>query len=321
MNVQSNDIAALALDEDLLRSWKNGTILPKRIVVETVFGCNARCPMCLIDHPTDRAKGFMPMERFETLVAALEPYAEHIEMFDLFGLGEPLLDLFLAERISLLKSKGFKGIGVSTNAHLLSAEWRKKLFEAGVDTVLISIDGMSKEIHETARPRVNFERVISNVEAALQERTAGNYQTRFVIRFVQQDHNADEWEAYRTFWNARISAERNDLIFRYHMHDWSGQVDGNSTHDLGHDPFAHAPCHHLFEKMVILANGKVALCFEDILDGKFGFGNVFEADPIELFNARALNKLRKLHLGGKKCGHKMCGKCTVLETEAGRVKG
>ena len=301
--------------------WSGEHLIPSRVVVKTVFGCNARCPMCLIDHPTERSKNVMPMDRFEALVSAFEPYVDDIRMFDLFGLGEPLLDRYLPERISLLKRKGFNGIGVSTNAHLLTAEWRKSLFEAGVDTILISIDGASKEAHEAARPRTNFERIVANVEAALRERTAGNYKTRFVIRFVQQNHNAEEWGAYRAFWKARICAERDDMVLRYHVHDWSGQVDGEVEPNKQDDPLASIPCHHLFEKMVILANGKVALCFEDLLEGKFGFGNVFENDPIELFNARALNKLRQLHLAGKRGNHKMCGKCSVLETEAGRVRG
>ena len=321
MNTVSTTCAELAVDEESLRAWEAGFVVPKRIVVETVFGCNARCPMCLIDHPTERSKAVMPMAQFESLVSALEPYADQIEMFDLFGLGEPLLDKYLHKRIALLKSKGFIGVSISTNADLLTAEWRKKLFESGVDTVLLSVDGVSKEIHEAARPGTNFERVVANIEAAFQERTAGNYKTRFVIRFIEQDHNAQEWEAYRAFWKARADSDRNDLVLHYHMHDWSGQVSDDAPLEVVNDPLAATPCHHLFEKMVILANGKVALCFEDLLDGKYGFGNVFETDPIELFNARALNKLRKLHLDGKKGGHKMCGKCTVLETEAGRVKG
>lgn len=304
-----------------LADWNGERLIPSRVVVETVFGCNARCPMCLIDHPTDRAKGLMPMDKFEALVDSLTPYREQISMFDLFGLGEPLLDRFLAKRVALLKSRGFKGVAVSTNAHLLTLEWRTQLFDAGVDTILISIDGVSKTVHEAARPRTNFDRVVANVEAAIRERDAANHETRFVIRFIQQNHNAQEWDAYRTFWKARIAKNRNDVVLRYHMHDWSGQASDEGDFIDHDDPLAALPCHHLFEKMVILANGKVALCFEDLLDGKYGFENVFEADPIELFNAKPLNKLRKLHLAGKKSQHKLCGRCSVLGTEAGRVQG
>lgn len=38
----------------------------------------------------------------------MELYKEHIQKFDLFGLGEPLLDKTLFEKIKYAKSKGFK---------------------------------------------------------------------------------------------------------------------------------------------------------------------------------------------------------------------
>lgn len=309
------------LGDRAMADWKGERLIPSRVVVETVFGCNARCPMCLIEHPTDRAKGVMPMAKFETLVDSLMPYRGRIKMFDLFGLGEPLLDKFLPDRIALLKNRGFQGTAVSTNAHLLTPEWRKRLFEAGVDTILISIDGVSKAVHEAARPRTNFERVAANVEAAIRERDANNYKTRFVVRFIQQNHNAHEWEAYRAFWKARIRPDKDDLVLRYHMHDWSGQTGGDGNAAECDDPLSTLACHHIFEKIVILADGKVALCFEDLLEGKYGFGNVFDTDPIDLFNSRPLNKLRRLHLAGKKSQHRMCGRCTVLGTEAGRIQG
>jgi sulfatase maturation enzyme AslB (radical SAM superfamily) len=304
-----------------MADWHGERLIPSRVVIETVFGCNARCPMCLIEHMTERGKGVMSMEKFETLVDRLVPYRNQITMLDLFGLGEPLLDRFLPKRVALLKNRGFTGVAVSTNAHLLDLEWRRQLLAGGVDTILVSIDGATRAVHETARPRTNFDRVVSNVEAAIRERDTGNYKTRFVIRFIQQKHNAQEWEAYRAFWKSRINEKRNDLVLRYHMHDWSGQTGGDAARIENNDPFATQPCHHLFEKLVILANGKVALCFEDLLDGKYGFGNAFDTDPIDLFNAKPLNKLRELHSAGKKSQHKLCGHCTVLATEAGRVQG
>ncbi len=298
--------------------WKGEKLIPSRIVVETVFGCNAKCSMCLIDHPTERAKGVMSIENFKSLVDALTPYRDHITKFDLFGLGEPLLDKYLIERIIYLKDRKFTGLALSTNAHLLNDAWQTGLLETGIETILFSIDGILKETHEAVRPRVNYDRILKNVIGMIEKRDSGNFNTRFIIRFVHQPSNTDQWDEYRAFWKSVISKAKGDLILRYDIHDWSGQVNAEHTMDT---PPKTKPCHHLFEKMVILANGKLALCFEDILEGKYGFGNAFEEDPIELFNSKGLNKLRKVHLAGKKGGHKMCGKCTVLETEANRLKG
>jgi len=304
-------------------SWNGEIIIPSRIVVETVFGCNARCPMCVIDNPTKRSKGVMPIEKFKLFVNAIKPYRNHITKFDLFGLGEPLLDKYLVKRIVYLKDHGFKGVSISTNGHLLNDVWQKELLDAEIDTVLFSIDGVDKKTHEDIRLRVNYDLIMKNIIDMINLRDKGAYKTRFIVRFVEQLSNTGQWLEYRHFWKKHLNDSLGDLVLHYKMHNWSGQInDGIEKNTFENvDSLAAIPCHHLFEKLVVLADGDVALCFEDLLEGKFGLGNVFKEDPIQLFNSKPLNKLRKLHLAGKRSGHSLCGSCTVLNTENNRIKG
>ena len=96
----------------------------------------------------------------------------------------------------------------------------------------------------------------------------GDYKTRFVVRFIRQPRNHDEWEPYRVFWKTKLSENKNDLVLCYSIHDWSGKVD----EDLGRrgdnqaleTALEHVPCHHIYEKLVIQADGSVSLCFEDL---------------------------------------------------------
>lgn len=293
--------------------WTGQSIIPRRVVIETVFGCNATCSMCVIDQPTRRRKGTMPLDRFKALVDALAPYRDHIEMFDLFGLGEPLIDPHLAERIRYVKDQGFRNTAISTNAHLLGADKQQALLDAGLDTIILSIDGFSAEVHEAIRRRTKLGRVVANVREMIGRRDRGGYKTRFIVRFVRQDANAHEWEAYRDFWLPLLSRDKRDLVMAFDVHNWSGQLsdpgDGEAREE---DAYTRLPCHHIFEKLVILADGSVSLCFEDILDAQFNFGNVFEQDPVEIFNSRRFNKIRDLHAAGKRCTLKICSHCMVL---------
>ena len=300
--------------------WNGERIVPRRIVIETIFGCNATCGMCVINHPTSRSKGVMPMDKFTGLIDRLAKYRESVDMLDLFGLGEPVIDPHLGDRIRYVKAAGFRNTSISTNAHLLSSEKATGLLEAGLDTVIFSIDGFSKEVHEAVRSRTKFERVMKNCVEMIRLRDAGNFKTRFVVRFVRQPSNEHEWEDYRNFWMGVISPERRDLLIRYDVHNWSDQVDGTVTNSDWRDPFIDlAPCHHIFEKLVILANGAVALCFEDILEAQFRFGNAFDDDPIDVFNSARFNKIRKLHTAGKRCNLGICSGCMVLYNEPKRV--
>jgi len=304
--------------------WNGERIIPKRIVIETVFGCNARCSMCPIDQPTQREKGFMPMRDFCKVVDALIPYRDRVKMFDLFGLGEPLLDPFIFDRINYVKRKGFTGLSISTNAHLLSSDKQKKLLESGIETIIFSIDGVKKETHEAIRARTDFSRVVKNATDTIRLRDKMGSKTRFVVRFIHQPRNRDEWEPFHQFWSQALSKDKGDILNRYKMHNWSGKVMGKEEVLYGEksdDAIKTMPCHHIFEKLVILADGSVGLCFEDILDAQFGFGNAIEEDPIEVFNSIRYNKIRRLHIEGKRFNLGICKECTVLNAELARIEG
>ncbi|MBF0183146.1 MAG: radical SAM protein [Magnetococcales bacterium] len=302
-------------------SWTDQLLIPQRVTIETFFGCNAHCTMCVIDFPTHRRKGVMSMELFYKIVDGLLPYRDQIEMMDLTALGEPLLDKYLFERIRHLKQNGFRRLAFATNADLLSEDKQQALLESGIDTVMFSIDGFCKETHEAIRVGVDYDRVVNHCLSTIARRNAGNYSTRFLVRFVRQEANRGEWEAYRHFWRQNIVPERGDQISCYDMHTWGGQV--GSRQEMVNDPFpeeiALEPCHHIFRKLTILADGSLALCSEDLLTAQFNLANVREQDPIAAFNAPRLQAMRALHLSGQKNRLKICSECTILYCERKRV--
>jgi len=61
--------------------------------------------MCPIDKPSKRKKGVMPIELFKKITDDLSEYKDTIEKIDLFGLGEPLLDRTIFEKIRYLNKK------------------------------------------------------------------------------------------------------------------------------------------------------------------------------------------------------------------------
>ncbi|HEB71926.1 MAG TPA: radical SAM protein, partial [Nitrospirae bacterium] len=186
-------------------------LIPKELAIETVFGCNLSCPMCFIDMPTKRKKGVMTMELFHSIVDSMAPYVNEIERVDLWSLGEPLLDHHLFERIGLLKERGFCNLAISTNADLMDADRRRGLLESGIETIIISIDGIDKQTYEKIRHGADFDRVVSNTENIIKMRDEGDYDTRFIIRFIRQADNFDQWERFKQFWNARLSQEKRDF--------------------------------------------------------------------------------------------------------------
>lgn len=306
-------------------AWDGERIVPRRVVIETVYGCNARCGMCPISQDAVRPQGVMPWDGFCRLVDALLPHKEQIDMVDLFGLGEPLLDPQLCDRVAYLKRHGFRRLAISTNAQLLTPDRARAVLATGIETIIVSIDGLSAATHEAIRRRTRFERVRAQTEAAVAVRDQLNAPTRFILRFIHQPINAHEWAGYRRHWASVLSPDRGDRIERYDMHDWSGQVGGagNGGGEGAHKDhwIGDMACHHVFEKMVVLSDGSMSLCFEDIYAAQFGLGNVFEDDAIDLFNSARFNKLRRIHAGGKRRNLRLCRDCAVLESEVAREAG
>lgn len=292
-------------------------VVPKTVIIESVFGCNASCMMCPIDKPTDRKKGVMSFDLYKYIIDELFPYKDQISQLDLFGVGEPLLDKMLPEKIRYAKQRGFCGLGIATNADLMDESAAVALFEAGLETIMVSIDGITKEVHESIRVNTNFERVMENVEGALALRDAKDYGTKFVVRFIRQPGNFHEWVSYQEYWSQRICKEKGDIIIGYDIHSWGGEIDVQERRELDSVP-AETPCHHLFDQLIILQDGTVPLCCSDMHHAKHSLGNVRDGGPVGVFNNSAMRRIRQRHLEGNRLSMKICADCTILESESAK---
>lgn len=296
-------------------------IIPKRLQIETIFGCNAKCIMCPINIPTERKKGLMPLEMTKYILDEMSPYTRTLEKLDFFFLGEPLLDPYIFERIQYAKMKGFRSVAISTNADLLNDDKQVKLLESGVDTVIFSIDGANKETHEKIRLGVNFERVIRNCENIIKKRDSGDYTTRFVVRFIRQDANRDEWAHYKKYWLPKLSKEKNDLLIYYDMNFYGDDSKYSKKELIGltDDAMEKRACHMLFDRLIILNDGSVPLCCLDMTQPVYCFGNVKDTTPIDIYNSAKFNEIRKIHLDGKKNTLQICKECTILYNEKSQI--
>ena len=295
------------------RANNSETLIPSIIQIEPIFGCNAACIMCVIDMPTKRKKGVMPMNLFKKVIEDIAPYKDTIVQIDLFGLGEPLLDPHVFERIRYMKSRGLRGIGISSNADLIDDMKQKELLESGIDTVILSIDSLEKEIHEKIRVNTNFERVIANVNGLIQKRNTGNYPTKFVFRFIRQDLNREGWEKYKHYWGMRIDRRRGDQVNLYEAHNWVGEAPvpvGRRSDDM-----EALECYQVFDRLFILADGTMSMCSCDLHHPYVMIGHVAHENVIDVYNNEQMREIRRKHLSGQKSSIEICSRCNMLYSQ------
>jgi len=298
-------------------------LVPKRLQIETYFGCNAKCSMCYMGVSTSfkRKIGMMEWSLFKNIVDALEPFNDKIVMTDLFALGEPMLDSLLFNRINYLKKKSFKNIAISTNADLLNEQKRRTLLDTGIETVIFSIDGTTSEIHESIRKGVSFRRVRANCEKTIESRDKGNYPTRFVVRFIRQECNKKEEKGFIRFWKSKIDPDKGDMIIIYDVNTMGGSVFSKQKL-IGSrisKKIESMPCRQIFERLIILNNGLVPMCCEDTPEAIYMMGNVKDSHPIDIFNSEKFRQARELHLKHFRNKYDICRECTVEYSDMSKI--
>src|ERR1700722_2438182 len=144
--------------------------LPVEYIVETTAKCNLYCPMCPRE-THKQPKEDMTDQVFEALVEGSAHTAEHMM---LIGLGEPLMDRKIFDRIGYCERHGISTL-LSTNRTLLDEEASARLLDSPLARLTLSFDGASKETFEHYRKGARFEKVRDNfVRFAQMKRDRGS---------------------------------------------------------------------------------------------------------------------------------------------------
>jgi len=340
--------------------------VPSHVQIETVNRfCDARCPMCTIKFVPDfkkdvkdefsnngkaRPAEIMSLETFKSISSKFKPYIERIRFLSLHGCGEPLLDKNLSEKIKYAKDIGFKEVGFTSNCNILTEKTSKKLLEAGLNCIIPSIDGLTKEVHETIRPRTNYEQTVKNLRYFIEYRDKHDFNCKVLIRMIRQQLNTSQWDDYNTFWRGILSAKKGDDVLGLDIHNTGGKVPNydkmkiDNFNSMEKNYNAHykrsvesgnfnkllvredkddevcvkssevedlGGCPDLFTRLSIFASGDVALCSADQAE-YFKLGNVINQDPIKIFNNERFSHYRKKWLSNsyKELDH--CKNCTIV---------
>ena len=164
----------------------------RKVYLEPTNACNLDCKTC-VRHSWDEPEGFMEWSTFATVVDGLaQATSGGPGNVAFMGLGEPLLHPRFLDMVRAVKERGLRA-EVTTNALLLDEGMAAGLLEAGLDQLVVSIDGASAESFGRVRSGASLEKVVGNV-SLLHDRRGYSYgpSTRIGIEFVAMRSNVDE---------------------------------------------------------------------------------------------------------------------------------
>lgn len=275
---------------------------PLDLSIETVDWCNYECPYC--PRAVDRgSKARLDKLAFEKLI---DEFAEKTDGLSAVGFdrGEPLLDRHLEDKVRYIDERGIVDIIVTTNGVFLTPERSRKLIEAGLTKLHVSLDAATQETYTKCRGG-NLARVEQNVHDFLRIRNEMSRQIPILrVSFVVSELNKHEMDLFEKKW-----AEIADYVEFQDCVDHS-RID--NLIDFETEPFH---CQYPFQSTSVTANGDILPCCS-FYAKHFVFGNILKGDSIgDVFNSNRTERLRQSFL--QKEGYDIvCKNCRKLPLSA-----
>ncbi len=130
------------------------------IRIENTNACGYRCVMCPREKQT-RSLGYMSIEDFDLVVDRVGPSKEQVH---LHGFGEPLLDRSLIQKIQRLKRRAPKSHSLIFSTLGVKIPDFEALATSGLDQLIVSFYGYSREPYAKIHGFDGFDRVKANLE-------------------------------------------------------------------------------------------------------------------------------------------------------------
>lgn len=267
-------------------------MIPGIFYIETVLGCNLRCPECPMGNSTiNRKKHIMSFEKYKILADKIEHFARTVYPF---VWGEPLLNPDIIDIIGYTKK--FARVYLSTNANLITREFAKNIMAQAPDVIDVPLDAATEETYQIVRKGGSLEKAVQGIRYLQEHR---NDTTVVRGQFVVFKHNEHELPQFRRLCESlQIPTRVNKpLFFNSNLKPPSKQFQRPVYNSLARVQQDIRSCEARV-RMVVMSDGNVVPCCFDY-NNSIIFGNLFEQDVMEIWKSDEYHEFR-LRLTGKK---------------------
>ena len=229
-----------------------------KVYIEPTTACNLNCSTC-VRHSWNEPSGFLDMKIYKKMIDDLTG-CNTLQQISFWGFGEPLLHPGIAEMVSLAKELGVR-TQIITNALLLTREMAEALVSAGLDSIVISVDGASTESNDKIRSGASLNIIKEHIKQLRNvRRRAPFHNPEIGIEFVLMRRNMEELQGLRRLaftlgasfiilTNLLPYTEelKDDILYKNSIHDaystgrskWFPEIKLPSSFDLGQNLVPH----------------------------------------------------------------------------------
>lgn len=258
----------------------------RTLTLEITTHCQADCIVCVRDKLKFEL-GNMSQPLFERAVKEVsELYTSRgggLECIDFGGMGEPLLDSQIEQKLVWLKEHYPDiRVAVTTNGGLLSV--KKDILCKYIDVLKISNYGFTKKSFEAVhRGNLIYENVKKNIEDFLRIPVANR--PKVIMSFLVLDENRGEEEEWREYWESQC-----EELYIWRPHNWAGYYHS----DTDRNPEKCRSCGRPGCDFTIRTNGDVSVCCWDF-NRELTIGNLEKNSFKEIYEGEPLKRIMQMH--------------------------
>ena len=303
------------------------------VVISTIYPCNFGCPFCPYTDGNSEIRRFyhehkgdlLPVALWEKMADECGPYGAWMRCT---GGGEPMLHPQMVDLIEYAKARGAR-IWLNTNGSMFGPlpklrQKLERLVRAHIDLIEFSMDAGDAQTYAVLRPPHGgpvrnptqwWERMVSNVRAALEFRKALRAPSRVVVSIIRQEAMEGKLDAAVQFWLKDVGVD--EVITRKFL-TWDDNTSISFGSALDRHLYADLlterkdPCVWPFERLNVDTLGRVALCGQDIgFRTAELFPTVWEKSIREIWQGEAFAWYRRMHLEGRGAECWPCRGCSA----------
>lgn len=227
---------------------------PEIVDVELTNHCNLNCRMCARQNMT-RLKGFMANEIFEQVADECNTYRAGAR---LIGWGEPFLNKNIIDYCRYFKSKIVSSyydnspesspLHITNNGQIITKKEMKALVEIGLDSIIFSFQGATKDGYEYMRRGASYDLLKNNILKLVEIR--GNNPKPYIhISSTMQGESKEEIGAFVDYWDKIVDSVGTGITKPLK------KTDGELVQ--------YRPCLEVFHKLTVKWDGQVSACCGD----------------------------------------------------------
>jgi radical SAM protein with 4Fe4S-binding SPASM domain len=273
---------------------------PISMQVDPASLCNFKCAFCPTGDPrlikqTGRGQTFMKMELFEKILAEVSQFKSPLKTLKLFKDGEPMLNPNFIDMVRAAKSVStIERIETTSNGSKLSPDFNEKLVDAGIDRVVLSIEGVTAEKYLSfAKVRFDFDRFVETVRHLYSIR--GNMKLH--IKTVAQ--NLDYAKGEDRIFLDTFGPISDGIFIENTVASWPDFAVSDAVADevdaYGRETEHKDICPYLLYALSINADGVVSPCCVD-WNRDLALGSVADMTIMDIWNGEPLRELRRAHV-------------------------